>query len=85
MQPVQLSGRRERQFSVDEAQIVAVARTEHQPVLAERHRRVIAVAGGMADGEQLHGVPEINASNRGSSPQETNTTDNLAAAPAFRK
>jgi len=35
----------------------------------------------MADGEQLHGVPEINTSNH----DEANTADNVDAARAFRK
>ena len=41
-------------FGADQAQIMAVARPQHQPVLAEGDRRRIAIGGGVADGEKLH-------------------------------
>ena len=42
-------------LGADEAQVMAVARAQHQPVLAELDRRRIAVGGGVADGEEFHG------------------------------
>ena len=35
---------------------VAVARTQHQPVLTEHHRRRVAVGRGVADGEEFHEI-----------------------------
>ena len=49
-----LPGGDERELGADQAQVVAVARAQHQPVLAEGDRRGIAVGGGVADGEELH-------------------------------
>ena len=54
---------------------MAVARPQHQPVLAEGDGRRIAIGGGVADGEKLHGA--IIASNRAGG--------NGRASPSFRR
>ncbi len=40
---------------VQQALVVAVARAEHDPVLAEGHGLLVGVGGDVADGQERHG------------------------------
>ena len=53
--PAHVARRRHRQLRAREPEVMAVARPQHQPVPAEFDRPRIAVDGGMAHGEELHG------------------------------
>ena len=52
--PARRARRRQCQFGIDQPQIVAVARPQHQPVRAEGRRPGIAVPRRVADREMLH-------------------------------
>jgi hypothetical protein len=45
---------RDGERSLDQTLVVAVARPEHDPVLAERNRLAVAVGRDVADGEDRH-------------------------------
>jgi hypothetical protein len=46
--------RRQRQLGRHQPQVVAVARAQHQPVLAEADRARVLVLGGVTDGQKFH-------------------------------
>ena len=52
--PAHIARRRQRQLRLDQPQVVAVARAQHQPVRPERDRRRIAVARLVANGQIFH-------------------------------
>jgi hypothetical protein len=54
--PAHVARRRQRQFGGHQAQVVAVARAQHQPVLAEGDRARVAIGGGVANGQDPHRV-----------------------------
>jgi hypothetical protein len=55
VQPSQMGGLRgDDQFSSNQSQIVAGARTEHHAVFAERDRFAVPVDGGMLHREKAH-------------------------------
>ena len=54
--PAHVARRRQRQLGRHQPQVVRIARPQHQPVLAEGDRPGVAVGGGVADGQGLHGV-----------------------------
>src|SRR5271170_4635216 len=57
--PAQLGGRwSNREAGIQQAQIMAVPGTAHQPMLAERHRLVVAVLGAMFDAKYAQWNPE---------------------------
>ena len=43
-----------RKLRADQAEVMAVPRAQHQPMLAERNRRRVAIGGSVADGEEFH-------------------------------
>ena len=53
--PAHLGGRIDGQAGIEQAQIVAVARPEHQAMLTQRHRGRIFVARAVDDLEGAHG------------------------------
>jgi len=54
MDPTQRSRGREIQTSTNEAKIVAVARPQHQPVIAKSNRAVITVNGSVPYVKKSH-------------------------------
>ena len=54
VQPANGRRRGHGKTTVDQAQVVTVARPQHQPMLAEPHGPAIAIDRQMIDGEQLH-------------------------------
>ena len=52
--PAHRGGGLDRQLGVQQTQVVAVARPEHQTVVVQRHRLGVFVAGAMDDLERAH-------------------------------